>query len=142
MSSKHILELMVPGTKRTLSAVLTKLPNYGVGSRVVKDTWLQYGDSWYDITKVVAHKSTPHLVDVWGHKTFKGQRLSEKPQKITAVWKWGWTWLPRPEEKARLEAYLQLNPEAAPVAAPVPNPVHLAQYQLRPSKVAKADKKT
>lgn len=140
MSSLKLLEMMVPGTKRTLSAVLTALPRFGVGSRVAKDTWLALGNSYYEITRVVAHKDAPHLVDVWALKTFNGKTLSDRPQRISAVWRWGWTWLPKQEEKARLEAFLQANPQLAPVPAPVPNPVQEAAYALRWNQLPKEER--
>lgn len=133
--SLSMIELIVPGTKRTLTALLNKLPNNGVGARVVKDTWLSYGNSYIDVERVVAHKDKPQYFDVYGIKTFNGKKVSEKPQRIASVWKWGWTWMPKEEEKARLDAFLAKNPHLAPKAAPVPNPEQEAAYQLRPSKL-------
>jgi hypothetical protein len=47
------LQLLLNPGKRTLAEVVLKLPNQGVGSRVTRRTWAPFGNSYWEVTRVV-----------------------------------------------------------------------------------------
>lgn len=47
-----LLQLLRQPAKRNLPELLTKLPNLGVGSRVTRATWEEYGNSYWEVTYV------------------------------------------------------------------------------------------
>lgn len=46
------LELLARPSHRNLLDILTKLPKLGVGSRVTRKSWEQYGNSYWEVTAV------------------------------------------------------------------------------------------
>eukprot|EP00775_Hariotina_reticulata_P006039 gene6039-6277_t len=82
-----LLHLLLKPANRNLLDVITKLPNLGVGSRVTRQSWEPYGDSYYE---------------VWGIRTWRGVR-SDHPELIRGRAKRVWRWMPPPNEKERLQ---------------------------------------
>ncbi|KAI9029843.1 hypothetical protein CLU79DRAFT_732836 [Phycomyces nitens] len=77
-----------------LYETLSVLPNYGVGSRVVPNKFLNnptLNDSYYEVTKVHLKPGLKHG-RAWGVQVLKGRTIADgKPVEIRGGLKFKWT---------------------------------------------------
>ncbi|KXZ43701.1 hypothetical protein GPECTOR_82g235 [Gonium pectorale] len=97
------LELLRSAPKRTLSDLLRKLPQHGVGALVTRDTWHPEGNKYWEVVEVVPQLDDPSRLGVWGYQYYKGERVNENPKRIASVWKYGWVLKPSPQEAGGLQ---------------------------------------
>nr|7PKQ_z Chain z, mS34 [Chlamydomonas reinhardtii] len=84
------VELLRSAPKRTLSDLLRKLPNHGVGAIVTRDTWHPESKKYWEVVEVAPSTADPTKLSAWGYQYFKGERQHPAPKRIASVWKYGW----------------------------------------------------
>ncbi|CUA70229.1 hypothetical protein RSOLAG22IIIB_00580 [Rhizoctonia solani] len=83
---------------KSLFAVLSRLPDDGVGQRVTQPRWSEKGiqGSYYTVTRVRL-RANGTTGDVYGRYTWKGKLLSNgKEQKIRGGHKYAWKHVTEP----------------------------------------------
>lgn len=94
------LALLSKPARRNLVEVVTKLPDLGVGAKVTRNSWEQFGNSYWEITRVRPREDGKRG-SVWGHKVWKGERVTTEPVRVNGSAKRIWRWVPSLEEAAR-----------------------------------------
>mmetsp|Transcript_11974 Transcript_11974/g.22706 ORF Transcript_11974/g.22706 Transcript_11974/m.22706 type:complete len:122 (+) Transcript_11974:54-419(+) len=69
--------------------IARNLPDYGVGSKIKRHTWLGE-DCFWTITKIKPNTDGRHG-KAWGIKTWRGTELQERPTRIRGTLKQVWT---------------------------------------------------
>ncbi|KAG2447798.1 hypothetical protein HYH02_007255 [Chlamydomonas schloesseri] len=84
------VELLRAAPKRTLSDLLRKLPNHGVGAIVTRDTWHPESKKYWEVVEVAPSPVDSTKLNAWGFQYYKGVRQNPAPKRIASVWKYGW----------------------------------------------------
>jgi hypothetical protein len=72
------LQLLLNPGKRTLAEVVLKLPNQGVGSRVTRRTWAPFGNSYWEVTRVVPKGEEGKDTEVGRHQQQQQQQRQQQ----------------------------------------------------------------
>eukprot|EP00882_Tetradesmus_deserticola_P026996 GHRQ01029827.1.p2 GENE.GHRQ01029827.1~~GHRQ01029827.1.p2 ORF type:complete len:131 (+),score=42.02 GHRQ01029827.1:908-1300(+) len=93
-----LLQLLLKPANRNLLDVVSHLPKLGVGSKVTRKSWEQYGDSYWEVVAVKPRAEDGSAGKVYGLLTWRGVS-EEKPRLIRGRAKRLWRWMPSPEQQ-------------------------------------------
>ncbi|KAG2492428.1 hypothetical protein HYH03_009371 [Edaphochlamys debaryana] len=124
------------GTKRTLSELLRKLPQHGVGALVTRDTWHPAGNKYWQVVEVVPQPGDPTKLQAFGVKYYKGERVTPVPKRIASVWKYGWMLRALPSHPNMDAQALAARRAAAAASAVTASPAAAAAAAAEPAKAA------
>ncbi|KAF6264943.1 hypothetical protein COO60DRAFT_1481492 [Scenedesmus sp. NREL 46B-D3] len=93
-----LLQLLLKPANRNLLEVVSHLPKLGVGSKVTRKSWEQYGNSYWEVKAVKPRAEDGSAGKVYGVLTWRGVS-EDRTRLINGRAKRLWRWMPSQEQQ-------------------------------------------